>query len=77
VNNYGTNDNIKVGELDDTSGTAGFSDAINTDYVEYYKKTGNDSLSIRWWIDKSGIITGYQKKVYLPALDTTTFNLFF
>ena len=55
----------------------GYKDAVDMDYIKYYQQAGNDSLSIRYSIRKNEIFTTYFKKIYLPALDTTTFNLFF
>jgi hypothetical protein len=78
VNQYDTDDYIKIGELDGSQGTAGFK-GINQvgEYVKVFPKIGNDSITIYWWIDKDDVIKNYQQKIYLPALDTTEFKLFF
>ena len=79
VNNYTLNDAIDV--LQVLPGGPGpgknFVSASNVNYTEIYKLGGNDTTTIYWNIRKNNFITNYSKKIYLPALDTTTFNLFF
>ena len=79
VNQYDSGDTFEVRGLyaGEPLPGKGFDTASGTDYTKYYKKGGNDTITIYWSIDKNDIITKHQKKVYLPALDTTEFKLFF
>lgn len=77
VNQYKPLDAIQIIGLYAGDNGNGFDQAVGTDYTKIYQYAGNDTLSIRWTIDKDGANKDYFKKIYLPALDTTTFNLFF
>ena len=79
INQYKPLDAIEIAGLDAVGipPGKGFKQAMDMDYIKTYKQEGNDTLSIRWTIDKDGVDKDYFKKIYLPALDTTTFNLFF
>ena len=79
VNNYNLDDAIDILQILPGGPGPGknFISAPNIDYTEIYKLSGNDTTTIYWNIEKNNFITNYSKKIYLPALDTTTFNLFF
>ena len=79
VNQYSPDDSYEILGLyaGESSPGNGFKKILGVDYVKYYQKLGNDSTTIYWSIYKDLIKTNYQKKVYLPALDTTEFKLFF
>ena len=74
---FDSKDVIEIRGLYAGDNGGGYEDAVNMDYVKYYKQTGNDSLKISWGVRKDGIFKYGYSKIYLPALDTTTFNLFF
>jgi hypothetical protein len=77
VNQYGINDSFEVGSLTGSSQGEWFGKINNLDYIKYYERQGNDTIDVSWYIYKDLIKTKYQQKVYLPALDTTEFKLFF
>ena len=79
VNHYESPDAIEIAGLyaGEPLPGKGFKQAKDIDYTKVYAREGNNNITIYWTIDKDGIDTKYQKDIYLPALDTTTFNLFF
>jgi hypothetical protein len=77
VNQYSIDDSFEVSGLTGSSQGEWFGKINDLDYVKFYERQGNDTLNIRWSIYKSSVNTEYQQKVYLPALDTTEFKLFF
>lgn len=77
VNQYDSDDSFEISSLTGSSTGEWFGNIINLDFVKHYERQGNDSLTVEWYINKDNIETKYQKKVYLPALDTTEFELFF
>ena len=76
VNHYEPNDLIEIAGLY-AGEPLGFDKAVGIDYTQLYLREGNDTISFRWTIRKDYIYKDYYKKIYLPALDTTNFNLFF
>ena len=77
VNQYKPLDAIQIIGLYAGDNGNGFKSAIGMDYIKNYQQAGNDTISFRWTIYKDGVDKDYFKKIYLPALDTTTFSLFF
>ncbi len=77
INPFDSNDAIEIRGLYPGDNGGGYKDAVGMDYIKYYKQAGNDSLKISWGVLKNEKFEYGYKKIYLPALDTTTFNLFF
>jgi hypothetical protein len=82
VNHYEPNDIIEIRGLYAGAPLPGGGFKSINEIVEYsklYLKSGNDSTTIAWTIRTNGGSkeVDYFKKIYLPALDTTEFKLFF
>ena len=74
---FDSRDIIEIRGLYAGDNGGGYKDAVDMDYIKYYQQAGNDSLKISWGVRKNEIFKYGYSKIYLPALDTTTFNLFF